>query len=262
VVDLFSSDRERHDMNGVCEQTGQPRKTVLILTAPGTVSTSLIHAIKRELPWLTVEESTDASSVLSPFRHPLALILVDTSRQVAIEASASAIGRMHPHALVALIEQNLKDRSHSLESVASSAIVRSILPMNLRLDIWLSVVRLMLNGGEYIPPQSGRQNPSGPTPATSTIQPSLSAISANNRHAPPTAGHPALEGLTSREMQVLEMVARGLQNKSIAAAFQLSEHTVKIHLHNIIAKLGVHNRTEAAARFRERLVGRDQGNSH
>ena len=48
------------------------------------------------------------------------------------------------------------------------------------------------------------------------------------------------------------MVARGLQNKSIAAAFSLSESTVKIHIHNIISKLGVHNRPEAAARFRDR----------
>jgi len=46
------------------------------------------------------------------------------------------------------------------------------------------------------------------------------------------------------------MVSRGLQNKTIAAEFHLSEHTVKIHLHNIISKLGAHNRTEAAARFR------------
>ena len=38
--------------------------------------------------------------------------------------------------------------------------------------------------------------------------------------------------LTAREMQVLEMVSCGLQNKSIAAKFALSEHTVKIHLHN------------------------------
>ncbi|WP_323131382.1 response regulator transcription factor [Sinorhizobium medicae] len=46
------------------------------------------------------------------------------------------------------------------------------------------------------------------------------------------------------------MVSRGLQNKIIAAEIRLSENTVKIHLHNIITKLGAHNRTEAAARFR------------
>ena len=56
-----------------------------------------------------------------------------------------------------------------------------------------------------------------------------------------------MDGLTEREREILERVARGNQNKIIAADLGLSEHTVKIHLHNIIRKLGVHNRTEAAA---------------
>jgi DNA-binding NarL/FixJ family response regulator len=47
----------------------------------------------------------------------------------------------------------------------------------------------------------------------------------------------------------LELVARGTPNKLIATEFGLSEHTVKIHMHNIIRKLRVHNRTEAAAFF-------------
>lgn len=43
----------------------------------------------------------------------------------------------------------------------------------------------------------------------------------------------------------------GNQNKIIAAALGLSEHTVKIHIHNIITKLGVHNRTEVVALYFE-----------
>jgi DNA-binding NarL/FixJ family response regulator len=58
-----------------------------------------------------------------------------------------------------------------------------------------------------------------------------------------------VDELTSRELEVLGMVARGCQNKIIAADLGLSEHTVKIHLHNIISKLAVHNRTEAAAMY-------------
>jgi DNA-binding NarL/FixJ family response regulator len=42
----------------------------------------------------------------------------------------------------------------------------------------------------------------------------------------------------------------GLQNKIIAVKMELSEHTVKVHVHNIIRKLKVHNRTQAAAVFR------------
>jgi len=48
--------------------------------------------------------------------------------------------------------------------------------------------------------------------------------------------------------------------RTIAVAFSLSEHTVKIHLHNIIAKLGVSNRTQAAAKYREAATRRTAGN--
>lgn len=55
--------------------------------------------------------------------------------------------------------------------------------------------------------------------------------------------------LTARELEVLAKVAQGHQNKIIAFDLGLSEHTIKIHIHNIIQKLGVHNRTQAAAKY-------------
>ena len=50
------------------------------------------------------------------------------------------------------------------------------------------------------------------------------------------------------------MLARGLSNKDIGAALFISENTVKFHLKNLYAKLGVKNRTQAAAAAR-RLPG-------
>ncbi len=55
--------------------------------------------------------------------------------------------------------------------------------------------------------------------------------------------------LTEREQAVLALVAEGQSNAQIAAALNLSENTVKFHLRSIFAKLGVTNRTEAAARY-------------
>jgi DNA-binding NarL/FixJ family response regulator len=52
--------------------------------------------------------------------------------------------------------------------------------------------------------------------------------------------------LTEREAELLRLLAEGLSNKSIAQKLSLSENTVKYHLKNILQKLGVHNRTEAA----------------
>lgn len=53
-------------------------------------------------------------------------------------------------------------------------------------------------------------------------------------------------GLSGREVEILNGVARGLSNRAIAGELWLSDQTVKFHLHNVYRKLGVSNRTEAA----------------
>ena len=55
------------------------------------------------------------------------------------------------------------------------------------------------------------------------------------------------KGLTTRELQVLRLVAMGLTNREIASALVISEHTVARHLQNIFGKLGVSSRTAATA---------------
>jgi two-component system, NarL family, response regulator YdfI len=54
-----------------------------------------------------------------------------------------------------------------------------------------------------------------------------------------------IEELTSRELEVLRLVAAGLGNKQIAARLDISEHTVKFHIASIMSKLGAGSRTEA-----------------
>lgn len=55
------------------------------------------------------------------------------------------------------------------------------------------------------------------------------------------------EGLSERESEVLVLVAEGLTNKEIAAALYVGTETVKTHISQVLAKLGLRNRTEAAA---------------
>ena len=71
----------------------------------------------------------------------------------------------------------------------------------------------------------------------------------DDRHQVPTPK------LTDREMEVLRLVARGMNNRDIARELFISENTVKNHIRNILEKLQLHSRMEAVVyAVREKLL--------
>ncbi|MDQ1455630.1 MAG: hypothetical protein QOH28_1250 [Actinomycetota bacterium] len=68
---------------------------------------------------------------------------------------------------------------------------------------------------------------------------------------------PAARQLSAREEEVLRLVASGLANKQIARKLTISERTVKAHLTNVFAQLGVSDRTQAALWAKEHLPPND-----
>ncbi|MBF9129612.1 response regulator transcription factor [Plantactinospora sp. S1510] len=74
----------------------------------------------------------------------------------------------------------------------------------------------------------------------------IADVVSRDRSVRPTPSGPSrLAGLTTRETETLRQVARGLSNVEIAAAMFVSEHTVKTHVSNVLAKLGVRDRVQA-----------------
>ena len=69
--------------------------------------------------------------------------------------------------------------------------------------------------------------------------------SARVSHVPEPLQH-SLPPLTDREVEVLRLVARGQANREIAEGLVISENTVKNHVRNILEKLHLHSRVEAA----------------
>jgi DNA-binding NarL/FixJ family response regulator len=77
-------------------------------------------------------------------------------------------------------------------------------------------------------------------------------VAAGGRPVPTEVAQKLADGmfqpaLTKREVDVLRHVARGMRNKEIAAALGITEETTQSHVKNILAKLSVHDRTEAVA---------------
>ncbi|RFB95038.1 DNA-binding response regulator [Rhizobium leguminosarum bv. trifolii] len=90
-------------------------------------------------------------------------------------------------------------------------------------------IQTVLSGSRYI----------SPTMSTKVMENSLNG------------GAPDKNGLTPREREVMDLVAQGLSNKHIGLRLNLQEKTVKHHMTQILSKLGVSNRTEAALQWRE-----------
>ncbi len=65
------------------------------------------------------------------------------------------------------------------------------------------------------------------------------------------SGSSPANGLSSREEEVLHLLADGLTDREIAANLQISPRTVETHVSNVLHKLGVRNRAEAARRYRD-----------
>jgi DNA-binding NarL/FixJ family response regulator len=78
----------------------------------------------------------------------------------------------------------------------------------------------------------------------------IRAVHAGQKRIPPEvaaelAEHAAADELSSREIDVLRLIATGNANKQIAAQLSISEETVKSHVANLLAKLGANDRTHA-----------------
>lgn len=229
-----------------------PARIVLVVSSGGpVVPDCTARAAVSEFPGLAIVEAGPGTDMRALPARP-ALILFDGADLERGIAPVAFMRSRFPDARCAAIARTDTAGTRALQTLIADGTLCGILPMNLKLDLWLTVLKLLLDGGDHVPARFVAAL-SGPEAGHAAHAPNALAGPQAPAVFPAGSGaaSPTIADLTDRERQVLELVSRGRRNKAIAAVLTLSEHTVKVHLHNIIAKLQVRNRTEAATIFLE-----------
>lgn len=179
---------------------------------------------------------TDNLSTISKLRDERGnprLMLIDAQRVTTRDEVLAAAEAAGTDMLVLAYGGRVPDRDLLLKGLNQAEPPRlGLLPLNVRIDVLLAMMRLLLCGEILVP------------------EAVLKVLLENGQHVPLDAPDESAElvgsDLTRREWEVLSLLAEGKQNKIVAAELGLSEHTVKLHIHHLIHKLGVSNRTGAA----------------
>jgi two-component system nitrate/nitrite response regulator NarL len=183
------------------------------------------QTLKAEPDFEVVGEGGSASDAIRIARDELPdIMLLDVSLPGGGIEAAQAIASACPVVKVVMLTvlQNEESVSAALQAGARGYILKGISGPD-----FVRTVRDIDRGEDYVSPGLAARL--------------LAAAKAKNPHMP----NP-LSALTAREEQILSLVAEGLSNKEVGAQLKLSEKTVKYYMTNILQKLQVRNRVEAA----------------
>jgi DNA-binding NarL/FixJ family response regulator len=164
-----------------------------------------------------VGQAADGTAAIAEFalRHPdVTLIDLRLPKLSGVEV-IQQVRAEQPHArfIVLTTYDGDEDIYRALQAGA-----RAYLLKGMTVDVLVSTIRLVHAGKSCIPPVIAQK----------------------------LAERMATEQLTHREQDVLEQIVRGKSNKEIGSELDISEATVKTHINNLLSKLGVTDRTQAA----------------
>ncbi|SDU80819.1 DNA-binding response regulator, NarL/FixJ family, contains REC and HTH domains [Microlunatus sagamiharensis] len=177
-------------------------------------------------------DAAEAVRLASELRPDVVLMDLSMPGTDGVRATAAVLAA-HPGAHV-LVLTSLADQRWILDALEAGA--EGYLLKHSEPEVILAGVREVVAGGSPLDPKAAR------TLLTSR-RPSAPASAASTAGSSP---------LSDREEEVLAMVAEGLPNKTIGRRLGISERTVKAHLTNVFARLGVADRTSAALWFERR----------
>ena len=219
-------------------ERGANTPTVVFVGSALSFSDQIVRIANVEFDGVAFERCDNVDDLRSSntiqFENILALV-VDEALAGEIPDLLTACDKAECHCQIVLGYRDIGAANAVLKTLDAKGnrCAISYLPMNQQFDIWLSIMRLLLCGGKYIPEE---------------LLIGMGQASGKGAHVSGPS-ETDLSELTDREREVLALVSEGKPNKTIATELDLSEHTIKLHIHHVITKLGVRNRTEAAIFF-------------
>lgn len=211
-----------------------------------------LHVLEAEFPGIVASRFNDVRELIdqaASYSGSIKTIIFDEALISDLRETIGEIRLTFPWPIVAVAVSQQCPQAAAIERLMGEGLFGSLLPMDLRLNVWLSAIRLMASGGDYLPPRFSLV--SAGTPAGE--RPVAPAKTARQLPVQGRNGSAVDRHLTPRETEVLALLELGLQNKNIADQLRLSEHTIKLHIHRIISKLGASNRTQAVAIYQSRV---------
>ncbi|HLI60596.1 MAG TPA: response regulator transcription factor [Solirubrobacteraceae bacterium] len=179
---------------------------------------------------VVAEAGDGAQAIAAVARHEPAVVLMDVRMPVldGVEATRRIVASGSASRIIILTTFDLDEYVYAaLRAGASGFLLKDAQPGDL-----LSAVRAVAAGEAVVAPRVTRR-------LLESYAHRLPAAA-----APDPAARARLEHLTARELEVLELVARGLSNAEIAEHFVLSEATVKTHVGRILSKLELRDRVQ------------------
>jgi DNA-binding NarL/FixJ family response regulator len=158
----------------------------------------------------------------------------DVSAQLVVLSLIDATSEACANALKDLSEFDLGSPIIVLASTNDADLARAaigygakgFIPVTMGFEIAIDVMRFVLAGGTYVPPDCLLVSDPLGLPASTTL--------------------PRLYALTSRELSVVRAIQQGKSNKVIANELNMCLSTVKVHVRNVMRKLNAKNRTDVA----------------
>ena len=177
-----------------------------------------------------IAEASDGSEVLGLLEtNYVDLILLDLSMPNVDGIATLKLLQDEPSAPPVIILTTFDDHQLVLEGLAAGA--KGYLLKDVSLDTLCESISAVKNGATLIQPAITERLVSG-------VKTQSESFSYDATHAGPT-------NLSKKELEVLRLMACGYSNKEISTALFKSEGTIKNHVSNILAKLGVRDRTRA-----------------